>query len=272
MEMDLSDEEATRVGQLVGRRLLSEIPFNKDDIEQLRCTLLPQGIRAWNFPTLTAMMTVGVGVYFYNQGDFWREFPGLDSPADRSRWGQKFEEFLIRHNSLETFRAVRDEGGHRYVAPILAHGGIPQSCLSDFFSLVTRYGDREQSGRDLIEGLKGSQGKLVQTDQPVQRFIKYGGEVAEEFLSRFLALWQYYERGDMAAKCGLPDRVVEEFSAWWPEHRPRSRESSKRMSRPELRIEPSGLGVFLYLPRCDGHPNVGTNARWHTLDAYSAPP
>lgn len=264
--MDLLAEEAMRVGQLEGRRLLSEIPFNKDDIEQLRRTLLPQGIRAWNFPTLTAMMTVGVGVYYYNQGDFWSEFPGLDSPADRSRWGHKFEGFLTHHNSLETFRAVRDEGGHRYVAPILAHGGIPQTCLPDFFNLVTRYGDREQSGRDLIEGLKVLQGKLALTDQPVQRFIKYGGEIAEEFLSRFLALWQCYERGDMTAKCGLPDRVVEEFFAWWPEHRPTSRESSKRMPRPELRIEPSGLGVFLYLPRCDGHPNVGINARWHTLD------
>jgi hypothetical protein len=99
----------------------------------------------------------------------------------------------------------------------------------------------------------------------VQRFLKYGGEVAEEFVSRFLALWQCYERGDMGAKCGLPDRVVEKFSAWWPEHRPKRRDHFKRMPRPELRIEPAGLGVFLYFPRCDDHPDIGPKARWHAL-------
>ena len=83
------------------------------------------------------MMTVGLGIYYYNEGDFWRVFPGVYSPIDRSRWGQKFEKFLVDHDSLENFRSIRDEGGHRYVGPILAHGGIPQSCLLDFFNLIS---------------------------------------------------------------------------------------------------------------------------------------
>ena len=211
------------------------------------------------------MMTVGLGIYYYNEGDFWSVFPGLDSPIDRSRWGQKFEEFLVHHNSLESFRSIRDEGGHRYVGPILAHGGIPQSCLRDFFNLITRYGDREQTGQDLIENLTDSLPKLALADKPVQRFIKYGGEVAESFVSRCLALWHCYERGDTGAKCGLPDRVVEEFSGWWPDHRPARRDHVKRMPKPELCIEPAGLGVFLYLPRCDDHPDIGANAHWHVL-------
>lgn len=260
--MNLMEQEDVRARQLTGKRLLCEIPFGQDDIEQLRKFLLPKGIQAWSHPTLAAMMTVGIGIYHYDHGEFWSEFPGLDSLVERSKWGQKFEAFLKDRNSLETFRSVKDEGSHRYVGPILAHGGIPQTCLPDFFSLITRYGDREQSGQDLIEIIKG---KTLHVDRPVQRFIKYGGEVAEDFVSRFLALWQCYERGDMGAKCNLPDRVVEEFSVWWPDHKPKRRNDSKRMPKPELRIEPSGQGVFLYLPRCDDHPDVGVNARWRTL-------
>lgn len=262
--MDLSAQEDVCTRQLIGRRLLCELPFGQDDIEQLRQMLLPKGVEAWRHPTLAAMMTVGIGVYYYNQGDFWGEFPGIDSLVDRSKWGKEFEGFLASHY-LETFRSIKEEGGHRYVAPILAHGGIPQTCLSDFFKLITCYGDREQSGRDIIDELKRSPAKLSHVDKPVQRFLKFGGEVVEDFVSRFLALWQSYECGDMGAKHGLPDRVVEEFLAWWPQHRPQRREHFKRMPRPELRIEPAGPGVFLYLPRCDDHPDINAKARWHAL-------
>lgn len=260
--MDLIEQEDVRARQLTGKRLICEMPFGQDDVEQLRRFLLPKGIQAWSHPTLAAMMTVGIGIYHYNRGNFWSEFPGLDSSGDQSRWGQKFVAFLNDRNSLETFRSVKEEGGHPYLGPILAHGGIPQTCLPDFFSLITRYGDREQSGQDLIETIKS---KTLHVDRPVQRFIKYGGEVAEDFVSRFLALWQCYERGDMSAKCNLPGRVVEEFSTWWPNHKPKRRNDSKRMPKPELRIEPSGQGVFLYLPRCDGYPDIAVNALWRTL-------
>jgi hypothetical protein len=257
------EQEDVRARQLAGKRLLCEIPFGKEDVEQLRKFLLPKGIQAWKtHPTLTAILTVGIGVYHYDHGEFWNNFPGLDSLAERNKWGHEFEAFLENKNSLETFRAIKDEGSHRYVGPILAHGGIPQTCLPDFFSLITRYGDREQSGQELIEIIKG---KTVHVDRPVQRFIKYGGEVAEDFVSRFLALWQCYERGDMGAKCKLPDRVVDAFSAWWPEHKPKMRNDSRRIPKPELRLEPSGLGVFLYLPRCDNHSDIDEKTRWSAL-------
>jgi hypothetical protein len=265
LEMDLIAEETARAEQLKGRRLLCEIPFEKDDIDTLQQSLLPQGIEAWNHsPALTAMMTVGLGVYYYDRGDFWKPFPCINSPVDQSIWGKKFEGFLD-HHYLETFRSIRDEGGHRYVAPILAHGGIPQTCLPDFFRLMTDSGDSEQSGHDLIDILKNSPTKLNLADQPIKRFLKYGGEVAEDFVSRFLALWQCYERGEMGANPGLPGRVVKEFSVWWPENRPTRRDNFKRMRKPDLRIEPDGCGVFLHLPRCDDHPDVGANGRWRAL-------
>lgn len=79
LAMDLAAEESIRAKQLNGRRLLCELPFGKDDIERLREILLPKGIQAWSCPTLASMMTVGIGIYYYNHGEFWNEFPGLDS-------------------------------------------------------------------------------------------------------------------------------------------------------------------------------------------------
>ena len=75
--MDYATEETARSIQLAGKRLLCEIPFERNDIEQLRQNLLLKGIQAWSHPTLAAMMTIGIGVYYYNQGDF----TGLRCPS-----------------------------------------------------------------------------------------------------------------------------------------------------------------------------------------------
>ena len=75
--MDYATEETARSIHLAGKRLLCEIPFERNDIEQLRQNLLLKGIQAWSHPTLAAMMTIGIGVYYYNQGDF----TGLRCPS-----------------------------------------------------------------------------------------------------------------------------------------------------------------------------------------------
>lgn len=264
LPINLSTEESIYVSLLKDKRLLCELPFERDYIENLRQVLFQMGNQAWDYPTLASIMTVGLGIYYYNHGEFWDVFSFLSTPAAQSSWGQRFEDFISRHSSLEEFRSLKDEHALRYVGLILAHGSIPQSCLSDFFALITHEADIEQSGQEVIDDLKRSR-ILGPVDKPVQRFLKYGGEVAEEFVTRFLALWQCYDRGDMSAKCGLPNRVVEAFSEWWPEHRPKQRNNYKRIPRPELHIEPSGQGVYLSLPRCDTNPNIDPQARWHVL-------
>lgn len=264
--MDLSIDEVFYANLLKDKRLICEIPFGQDYIESLQQALFPMGNQAWNYPTLASIMTVGLGIYYYNQGEFWDVFSFLSTPAAQSSWGRRFEDFIRRHDSLEEFRSFRDEHALRYVALILAHGSIPQNCLSDFFYLITREADKEQSGQEVIDHLKHSPSLFGQVDQPIQRFLRYGGEVAEAFVTRFLALWQCYDRGDMEARCALPDRVVKSFSAWWSEHRPARRNNYMRIPRPELHIEPSGQGVYLFLPCCNTNPNVDPQARWHVLD------
>src|SRR6266704_1018680 len=260
--MDL-DAENNRVSlEQRDKRLICEATFELDHIDRLRSELLPLDRRAWNYPSLAALLTVGVGVYYYDAGDFWNAFENLQSPADCSWWGMQFEEFLALHESLETFRHL---GGHRFVAPILAHGGIPQTCLPDFFSAITSHGDPDLSGQEMLKLLETHPSWVANTDKPVRRFLEHGGEVAEDFVARFLDVWCAYEEGHEEASSGLPDRVVSKFSEWYTNNKPHQRVREARFPRPELRLEPTGIGIFIYLPRCDDHPKIDYTDYWQVL-------
>src|SRR6267378_4268125 len=98
--MDLDAEEKRITLELRDKRLICEAKFELDDIDRLRSELLPLDRRAWSYPSLAALLTVGIGVYHYDAGDFWNSFENLQSPADCSWWGAQFEIFLTLHESL----------------------------------------------------------------------------------------------------------------------------------------------------------------------------
>jgi len=235
---------------------------SRADIDRLRSELLSLHRGAWQFPAACAVLTVGCGVYYYDSGNFWNAFDNLTTPADCSWWGEQFELFIALHESLETFDYL---GGHRFVAPILAHGGIPQNCLPDFFEAITSHGDSDYSGQELLDQISSHPGWVAITDKPVRRFLEHGGEVAEDFVGRFLDLWRAYNEGDFDARSGLPDRVVAAFSDWYSKHRPRKRSHHDRFPRPELHLEPAGAGVFLRLPKCSDHPGISDLDSWEVL-------
>ena len=246
--MNLIGEDKRIEKELKGKRLICELAFDRSDFDQWRCHL-PQGFKAWNYPFVAAVMTVGVGVYEYEQGDYWHAFPWLTIPGHQNKWGKKFERFLDNHETLEVFRPLR-ELGHRFIAPILAHGGVPRYCLQDFFVLVTHNADYQQPSSDFIEFLKSHPSCLQNTDKPIQRFLVHGGEVAEEFVARVLALWQSRERGDGGGTYGLPKRVVNVFGDWYAAHGPVLQRRQRKRNRPRaaLRIKPGDLGVYLFIP------------------------
>ena len=268
--MNLIGEDKRIEKELKGKRLICELAFDRSDFDQWR-SHLPQGFKAWNYSFVAAVMTVGVGVYEYEQGDYWHAFPWLTTPGHQNKWGKEFERFLDNHETLEGFRPLQ-ELGHRFIAPILAHGGVPRYCLQDFFVLVTHNADYEQPSSDFIEFLKFHPSCLQNIDKPIQRFLRHGGEVAEEFVARVLALWQSRERGDGGGTYGLPKRVVDAFGDWYAAHGPVLQRRRRKRNRPRalLRIKPGDLGVYLYLPRCDDHPEIGKSAHWTALDRFWA--
>ena len=127
------------------------------------------------------------------------------------------------------------------------------------------HGDPEQQGSEFINYIGSHKTSLVNIDEPVKRFLLYGGEVAEEFVARCLSLWASRESGKDEGTHGLPERVVDAFSEWYKEHSPSHRIRRQRFPKPQIRISPWDLWVYLHLPRCDNHPEIDQGDCWETV-------
>lgn len=122
-------------------RLLGEILFSSDDLENLAELIhqiitpsISKGTRylEQKAPTCFACFLVWTGIVGYREGNYWsavQESIGLADPSWQMRWGRIFINYL-QENELPEFYI---EGGHKYLTPILTHGGIPDSCLTEFF-------------------------------------------------------------------------------------------------------------------------------------------
>lgn len=125
--------------------LLGQIALSPEDLDLLgiliRQRISPNISEGTRFlerqaPTCLACFLVWTGIVGYQDGDYWsavRESTGLvEDPNWERRWGRIFLDFL-ETNDLPRFDI---EGGLTYVTPLLTHGGIPNSCLSEYFEKV----------------------------------------------------------------------------------------------------------------------------------------
>jgi hypothetical protein len=184
----------------------------------------------------------------------------------RSDMGQIFERVLRQHANLVK---IHDLGtAHRYVTPILAHGGIPDYCLDDFFKNVLSpavTGKIEFSGdaEDLINEWLAQPSLVAFTDKPVRRFLLYGGAPARDFLQRCLDMAgaEDVDRGD---DFGLPQRVVDRFRQWRGrqprDHWPGRRRQAARLAPPTLHLEPGLATLTLKVPRLVVPLDEGTDS------------
>ena len=125
-------------------RLLGDISHSPEDVRRLgaliRQEISPDIAAGTRFlrreaPTCLACFLVWMGTVGYQDGNYWsaiEESVGLAGPNWQTTWGQTFVHFL-ETRKLPLFEI---EDGLRYVTPILAHGGIPNSCLDEFFEKV----------------------------------------------------------------------------------------------------------------------------------------
>ncbi len=257
----LRQKEREFESSLRGKRLICEIPLAEGLIGELQNELEALGLNAWDdFPSVAAVTTVGVGVYHYQSGTYWDSWPGLDKANEAGRWGQRFERFLGAHPTLETFSFLRIERALRYVAPILAHGGVPLSCIHELFDLVARFGATGESGEELLEYLQSRAPTLGIHFVPVKRFIEYGGEVAEDLVGRLVALRDAYETDQ--AGFGLPPHILQAFRRWRQVHREAAATRGARFPAPTIKLDPGSYKLNLHLPPCDGHPDAGENWRF----------
>jgi hypothetical protein len=213
-----------------------------------------------DYPCSLAVYLVAQGIYGYEGGNYWSEVLKDTGFGKNYTWqlGRAFEDFLEEFE-LPSFYDMRQDA-HRYISVILAHGGIPNYCLPDFFNnilqpsiLKERYAD--MTANEIIQALQSESSALYLTDIPVMRFLTHGGVVAENFLERCreMAL-EAYETGILPQpeEIGLTERVVNAYRSWLAKQSVKQKRSDSpdrwRIYKPKMVIDPWGEGLMMHLP------------------------
>jgi len=193
-----------------------------------------------------------MGLYGYSEGDYWsavKETTGVNNPHQQG-WGDLFLDILDQYH-LPNFAEIQ---GHRFLTPILAHGGIPEKSLDDFFQYVLQPWLKKPE----LTGLTGKEyaPKAIEhldsypmVDKPIRRYLEYGQEAAWDFLDHAMQMARAYQQnGELPApvEVGLAPYVLRGYRQFL-EKAPVSG-SGKRLRSPQLLLEPNRPGFSLYLP------------------------
>lgn len=212
----------------------------------------------------TAAFLALVGVYEYARDDgsakYWPHVAEALSvrSVPQGDFGRLVER-VVRTGGMAAF--PKAEGGRRFVDLILLHGGIPNGCLGSYFDRVLRHAHPSLSGQEIIGAvLEPTQERYLL--KPVARYLRYGGDVAADFVERTVDLGvhdrELREAEDpcpdvlhtVASEVGLPVRVVKGYRDWLrtaPE-RGRTRARGRHWRRPSLRYDPLHLAPVVDLP------------------------
>jgi hypothetical protein len=212
-QLSLTEEDIDKLAKLIRDKIETDIKYGTWELKKL-------------FPTCLACFLVFKGHEEYKSGDFWSSvWESLNLPKStkwQGEWGEVFIEFL-KENKLPSFDIG---GGHRYVTPILVHGGIPNYCLNDFFQnllvpIVLGQLEVDITNTDEIIKEWRYSSLFDLTDKPVQRFLCHGQEVAKDFLDRCIEMarraYEAYEGNETLSfnEFDLPENVIRKFQEWW---------------------------------------------------------
>lgn len=260
-----------------GKSLLGEIPLSRSD-----CEKIGRGFRAvftrlklggglarvsQDWPLTLACWLANQSFFQFVGGRYWPDTLGPlgieDVNAASSRFGQQFLDTLERFK-LPRFRRMRTRWS--YLGPILAHGGIPESCLGEFFQKVVPLTQEVNAWED--DGFE----ELLRTlprlylHRPTQMFLQYGDRVARDFLHRASDLLRIWRTTGEIPTDGtgpkLPRRVLDAFRSWTQTEDARSSPASQRRicKRPFLELH-DWEGICLRLPEVTP-PDGSRTIRW----------
>lgn len=259
--------------QLRGRRMVSEVGLDARLFTQVE-EALSSIIRPSTDPmvvadqarALLAVCLVSHGIYRYQAGSYWS---GFGVPAIDHSYGKAFAR-SVHLLELESFEdMVADDNAVRFVAPILAHGGIPKYCLEDFFTLVS-HGLRQGAAdaTDLLTLWRTRRAAFANIDKPVRRFLLFGGDLSRDFLDRCVdVIREWAASGTIASPddAGLPAYVLSAFRQLTKTGAINSAAVGRRIAntqslRPSLLCDPwDTIGPCVVLPRV---VNASQGAVW----------
>ncbi len=229
-------------------RLLGQLPLSSQAYSRIERLLQSHAKDATAYPVTLALYLVWTGILKYNV-DFWPQIP--HGPRYQGDWGPQFMATLARYD----FPVFDDVGGYRYLTPILAHGGVPDSCLPDFFhNLIIPLADGQfgaHTSVELVREWRQDHEMIKFWYRPSSRFLDRGGHAAEDFVERCRQMVeQYFESNTVLPPeaLGLPEHVVKWFQSFLEEnHEDDPLTSHNRLRAPFFQIQP-GSRVVLTLP------------------------
>lgn len=261
----LESVELTLAKNLVGKTLLGEIILGQEQCGQIASALsvlvrklgaaraLTMTVEMW--PLVLAVWLVNEAFFSFVSGAFWPnalaklEINETNTGNYSVKLGRAFVALLERRG-LPRFRRLNTRWS--YLGPLLAHAGIPRSCLREFFDKVlpraVEYGVVEREGyQELLHDLP-----RIYLTKPTERFLMFGEDVAMDFVRRCVELrsiWLSQGTVPDADVVRLPSRVVDAFKQWVqePNRAPTAQHHRRHMRRPAVVLEP-GQGVLLLLP------------------------
>lgn len=246
--------EAHLVEQLTGRSLICEVPWEDELLSEVRLywTSSAKGQfgaagTAARFPATNLVFLADWAVRKYAGNELWTDLKL--SGAEQNKVGVAFEQALSKLG-LETFPQLAEERARRFVAVILAHGGIPASMAADFLLRDLFRALREgeaASGEELVAFWRAHPPAYFPS--PVRRFLLHGGEAAVDLLDRLVAL-AGIARDEIEThpeRQGLPRHLVRAFL----EIPATEVRAAALLPKPQIRLDPydsRGIGPQLVLP------------------------
>lgn len=262
-------------GPLREASLVAEVGATHDDVRASLRALGSLYQNAWDeqaerdllhrrFPACVVVALPGIGVLDYAHGNYWtgvwQQAGVTPRQGDQASWGRAFR------NGLDRFRLARFEGLPQInVGEIMMHAGVPVYCLADFLTLLMQRQDRDSATNAAAiltwATAPGRESRLASLDKPVQRFLQFGGDYAEDFLDRSLELLDRLREPSFDADgVGLPTWIINKARALTEDgaldltgRRPSASRSARE--QPRLTVDPFGGGLLISLPPVPAAPN-----------------
>lgn len=263
--IDWEDFEAGLRSNLRGRRLVLEIGLTAQLQKNAEAALArvvrfshsPEEV-AKAAPATLAVCLVAHGVYRYEHGNYWDGFP---IRAIDHKYGRAFESVLDCLDLEDFSEMVREDRATRYVARILAHGGIPKYSLGDYFGLVERaLRAGAEDASDMLALWRSRRSSFAGIDQPVRRFLLYGRAISRDYLDRTIDLfreWAAIGRYPTPEAAALPVSVITELrrlSESGTIRRVTHNSQRSKGARPRFTCDPwDSLGPTVVLPATDAN-------------------
>ena len=259
--------------RLRSRRLVGELSFEgpvyewtQEFVGDLRADEGKIKQFAQVYPALFVYYLAGVAAHFGDGGELWSFVPFAPDSDCQSAAGKGFEKGIRKLGLIDAWARLHTERPMRYVSQVMFHALIPKGTSRMFLRRVLQLmGEGLTTGSELRHEILTA-ATTAPLPVPVLRFLRYGDDLALDYLDRTANLVRALTRGETvsAKEFGLPAYFDE---IWLALDAVPQRALLSTAPRPQVVFDPwNGHGPELLLPA------TSEIDRWIVRDALGQVP